>query len=197
MVVVSGDPPRKGQATTSPSSKKAWLNRLFHVCVAYIYIYMSNSLRLVPLPTSQFARNFARKSEAWDAVRSHGAMTSPGCRRGLSAKKVLRFVWAQVAKKKSFDQKDKKKRRKIRCQVFPQRSPTGGSPLKFIASELASKGRTGNQRLAEDGSTTPAASFKGAHISSLPEFMNFKFFGKTILVVNIKFRLFLGHPLGK
>ena len=32
---------------------------------------------------------------------------------------------------------------------------------------------------------------------SLPEFMNFKLFGKTILVVNIKFELFLGHPLSK
>ena len=30
---------------------------------------------------------------------------------------------------------------------------------------------------------------------TLPEFMNFKLFGKTILVVNLKFRLFLGHPL--
>ena len=29
---------------------------------------------------------------------------------------------------------------------------------------------------------------------SLPEFMNFKLFGKTILVVIIKFQLFLGHP---
>ena len=28
-------------------------------------------------------------------------------------------------------------------------------------------------------------------------FMNFKLFGKTILVVNIKFGLFLGHPLSK
>ena len=35
------------------------------------------------------------------------------------------------------------------------------------------------------------------HGSSLPEFMNFKLFGKTVLVVNIKFGLFLGHPLGK
>ena len=32
---------------------------------------------------------------------------------------------------------------------------------------------------------------------SLPQFMNFKLFGKTILVVNIKFGLFLGHPLSK
>ena len=31
--------------------------------------------------------------------------------------------------------------------------------------------------------------------NSLPEFMNFKLFGKTILVVNIKFGLSLGHPL--
>ena len=30
---------------------------------------------------------------------------------------------------------------------------------------------------------------------SVPEFTNFKLFGKTILVVNLKFRLFLGHPL--
>ena len=35
--------------------------------------------------------------------------------------------------------------------------------------------------------------FRG--FTSLPEFMNFKLFGKTILVVNLKFRLFLGHPL--
>ena len=33
--------------------------------------------------------------------------------------------------------------------------------------------------------------------TSLPEFMNFKLFGRTILVGNIKFGLFLGHPLGK
>ena len=33
--------------------------------------------------------------------------------------------------------------------------------------------------------------------SSLPEFMDFKLFGKIILVVNIKFGLFLGHPLSK
>ena len=32
---------------------------------------------------------------------------------------------------------------------------------------------------------------------SLPEFMNFKLFGKTILVANIKFGLFLGHPLSR
>ena len=31
--------------------------------------------------------------------------------------------------------------------------------------------------------------------SSLPEFMNFKPFWKTILVVNIKFGLSWGHPL--
>ena len=30
---------------------------------------------------------------------------------------------------------------------------------------------------------------------SLPELMNFKLFGKTILVVNFKFGLVLGHPL--
>ena len=35
------------------------------------------------------------------------------------------------------------------------------------------------------------------HLHSLPEFMNFKLFGKTILVVNIQFELFLGHPLSK
>ena len=33
--------------------------------------------------------------------------------------------------------------------------------------------------------------------NSLPEFMNFKLFGKTILVVHLKFELFLGHPLSK
>ena len=32
---------------------------------------------------------------------------------------------------------------------------------------------------------------------SLPEFMNFNLFGKTILVVNVKFGLFLGHPLSQ
>ena len=32
---------------------------------------------------------------------------------------------------------------------------------------------------------------------SLPEFMNFKLVGKTILVVNIKFGPFLGHPLSQ
>ena len=32
---------------------------------------------------------------------------------------------------------------------------------------------------------------------SLPEFMNFELFGKTILVVNINFELFLVHPLSK
>ena len=32
---------------------------------------------------------------------------------------------------------------------------------------------------------------------SLPEFMNFQLFGKTMLVVNVKFGLFLGHPLSK
>ena len=34
-------------------------------------------------------------------------------------------------------------------------------------------------------------------LASLPEFMNFKLFGKTILVVHIKFGLFLGHPLSQ
>ena len=32
---------------------------------------------------------------------------------------------------------------------------------------------------------------------SLPEFMNFKLFGKTILVVNITCKLFLNHPLSQ
>ena len=32
---------------------------------------------------------------------------------------------------------------------------------------------------------------------SLAEFMNFKLLVKTILVVNIKFGLFLGHPLSQ
>ena len=32
---------------------------------------------------------------------------------------------------------------------------------------------------------------------SLPQFMNFKLFGKTISVVDIKFGLFWGHPLSK
>ena len=34
-------------------------------------------------------------------------------------------------------------------------------------------------------------------IFSLPEFMNFKLFVKSILVVNIKFGLFMGHPLSQ
>ena len=34
-------------------------------------------------------------------------------------------------------------------------------------------------------------------IGSLPEFMNFKLFGKTILEVIIKFGLLLGHPLSQ
>ena len=33
-------------------------------------------------------------------------------------------------------------------------------------------------------------------IYSLPQFVNFKLFGNTILVVNIKF-VFVGHPLSK
>ena len=33
-----------------------------------------------------------------------------------------------------------------------------------------------------------------SHITSLPEFMNFKLFGKTILVAITKFELLLGHP---
>ena len=33
--------------------------------------------------------------------------------------------------------------------------------------------------------------------NSLPELMDFKLFGKTILVVNKKFRLFLASQLGK
>ena len=32
--------------------------------------------------------------------------------------------------------------------------------------------------------------------NSLPEFMSFKLFGRTILVVQKKFGLFGGHPLG-
>ena len=32
---------------------------------------------------------------------------------------------------------------------------------------------------------------------SLPEFMNFKPFGKTISVVNIKFELLLSHPVSQ
>ena len=40
--------------------------------------------------------------------------------------------------------------------------------------------------------------FLAAFHVSLPEFMNFKPFGKTILVVNLKFGLFLGgHPLSQ
>ena len=35
------------------------------------------------------------------------------------------------------------------------------------------------------------------HSSSLPEFMNFKLFGRTILVVQKKFGLFWGHPLSQ
>ena len=31
----------------------------------------------------------------------------------------------------------------------------------------------------------------------VPEFMNFKLFGKTILVLKIKFGLFWGHPLSQ
>ena len=34
-------------------------------------------------------------------------------------------------------------------------------------------------------------------VFSLPEFMNFKLFGKTILVGNLKFELLLGHPLSQ
>ena len=34
-------------------------------------------------------------------------------------------------------------------------------------------------------------------LGSLPEFMNFNLFGKTLLVVNIEFGLFLGQPLSK
>ena len=33
--------------------------------------------------------------------------------------------------------------------------------------------------------------------NSLPEFLDFKLFGKTILVVNRKFELFLAHQLRK
>ena len=39
---------------------------------------------------------------------------------------------------------------------------------------------------------------EGGHFlgtNSLPEFMNFKLFWRTILVVDMKFGLFLGHPL--
>ena len=45
--------------------------------------------------------------------------------------------------------------------------------------------------------TTGSIAFAPLGLNSLPEFMNFKLFGKTILVVNIKFELFLGHPLSK
>ena len=34
-------------------------------------------------------------------------------------------------------------------------------------------------------------------VDSLPNFINLMLFGKTILVVNIKFELFLGHPLSE
>ena len=34
-------------------------------------------------------------------------------------------------------------------------------------------------------------------VVSLPEFMNINLFGKTILVVNKKFGLFVGHPLSQ
>ena len=40
----------------------------------------------------------------------------------------------------------------------------------------------------------PRSDFPVEHQEQLPEFMNFKLFGKTILVVNVKFGLFLGHP---
>ena len=39
--------------------------------------------------------------------------------------------------------------------------------------------------------------FVDKHANSLPDFMNFRLFGKTILVVNLKFGRFLGHPLSK
>ena len=46
-------------------------------------------------------------------------------------------------------------------------------------------------------SATASVILLGIPLSALPEFMNFKLFGKTILVVNIKFGLFLGHPLSR
>ena len=45
-----------------------------------------------------------------------------------------------------------------------------------------------------------STAFFGGSLSnfcSLPEFMNFRLFGKTILVKNIQFGLFLGHPLSR
>ena len=51
--------------------------------------------------------------------------------------------------------------------------------------------RHGTPDLPETRATRPKQT------PSLPEFMNFKLFGKTILVVNIKFGLFWGHPLGQ
>ena len=41
----------------------------------------------------------------------------------------------------------------------------------------------------------PILMFFGVYNYALFEFMNFKLFGKTILVANTKFGLFLGHPL--
>ena len=40
-------------------------------------------------------------------------------------------------------------------------------------------------------------SHQGCSCGSLPEFLDFKLFGKTTLVVNRKFELFLAHQLRK
>ena len=50
----------------------------------------------------------------------------------------------------------------------------------------------GSRKLEREWPNSPACCR-----NSLPEFMSFKLFGKTILVVNIKFGFFVGHPLSK
>ena len=58
------------------------------------------------------------------------------------------------------------------------------------------------QKMMTDPSTSSEAMVRDADhalpiVCSLPELMNFKLFGKTVLVENAKFGFFLGHPLSQ
>ena len=80
------------------------------------------------------------------------------------------------------------------CSVTPESHssdwPGCNSPNVIrIRSEMGPSVICFNQRIS-----IPEGEAEGI---SLPEFMNFRLFGKTILVVNIKSGLFSGHPLSK
>ena len=54
-----------------------------------------------------------------------------------------------------------------------------------------------NTKPTKSGYNCLQSRYGNTTVDSLPEFMNFKLFGKTILVAILKFEPFLGHPLSQ